>query len=96
MHTIIKLSMMLKLKILLSVLLTVLKLRFSLVRKYFWFLVIVDSWPESLKIDCSSAEVCSGEVPCLEGRVALRGSFSTCVFDTQLACSLGTAPAEER
>jgi len=43
MQTIIKLSITLKLKILLSVLLTVLKFRFSLVRKYFWFLVIVES-----------------------------------------------------
>jgi hypothetical protein len=76
MQTIIKLSMTLKLKILLSVLLTVLKFRFSLVRKYFWFLVIVESWPESLKIDSSNADVCSGDVPCLAG-IEARSSFST-------------------
>lgn len=57
----------LKLTILPSVLRTVLKLRFSRVRKYFWFLVMVDSWPEILYIDSSRAEVCSGEVPCLAG-----------------------------
>jgi hypothetical protein len=76
MQTIIKLSITLKLKILLSVLLTVLKFRFSLVRKYFWFLVIVDSSPEILKIDSSNADVCSGDVPCLEG-IEARCSFST-------------------
>jgi hypothetical protein len=77
MHTIIRLSMTLKLKILLSVLLTVLKFLFSRVRKYFWLRVMVESWPESLKIDSSSAEVCSGDVPCLEGIWASRCSFST-------------------
>ena len=76
MQTIIKLSITLKLKILLSVLLTVLKFRFSLVRKYFWFLAMVESCPESLKIDSSNAEVCSGDVPCLEG-IDARCSFST-------------------
>jgi hypothetical protein len=76
MQTIIKLSITLKLNILLSVLLTVLKFRFSLVRKYFWFLVIVDSSPEILKIDSSNADVCSGDVPCLEG-IEARCSFST-------------------
>jgi hypothetical protein len=76
MQTIIKLSITLKLKILLSVLLTVLKFRFSLVRKYFWFLVIVESRPEILKMDSSNAEVCSGDVPCLEG-IEARCSFST-------------------
>ncbi len=30
-------------------------------------------------MDSSSAVVCSGEVPCLEGRAAARDSFSTCV-----------------
>ena len=40
--------MRLKLTILPSVLRTVLKFRFSRVRKYFWFLVIVDSWPDTL------------------------------------------------
>ena len=29
-------------------------------------------------MDSSRAEVCSGEVPCLEGRWAERDSFSTC------------------
>ena len=29
-------------------------------------------------IDSSRAEVCSGEVPCLEGRRAEGDSFSTC------------------
>jgi hypothetical protein len=76
-HTIIRLSITLKLKILLSVLLTVLKLRFSRVRKYFWLRVTVESCPESLKIDSSSADVCSGDVPCLEGIWASRCSFST-------------------
>lgn len=73
---IIKLSIMLRLKILRSVLRTVLKLRFSRVRKYFWLRVIVESWPESLKMDSSRAEVCSGEVPCLDGKL-VRSSFST-------------------
>ena len=59
-----------------SVLRTVLKFRFSRVRKYFWFLVIVDSWPEILKTDSSSTDVCSGELPCFEGRLT-RASFST-------------------
>lgn len=76
MQTIIKLSMILRLKILRSVLLTVLKLRFSLVRKYFWLRVMVESWPDSLNIDSSSADVCSGDVPCFEGNEA-RASFST-------------------
>ena len=62
-----------------SVLRTVLKFRFSLVRKYFWFLVMVDSWAESLKMDSSSTDVCSGDVPCLEGSCA-RSSFSTCIL----------------
>ena len=78
MATIIKLSIILRLKILCSVLLTVLKLRFSLVRKYFWFRVIVESWPESLKMDSSKADVCSGDVPCLEGKL-VRSSFSTLI-----------------
>lgn len=76
MATIMSDSITLRLKILLSVLLTVLKLRFSLVRKYFWLRVIVESWPESLKIDSSSALVCSGDVPCLDGKL-VRCSFST-------------------
>lgn len=66
----------LKLTILFSVLLTVLKLRFSRVRKYFWFRDIVDSWPEILMTDSSREVVCSGEVPFLDGR-STRASFST-------------------
>ena len=31
-------------------------------------------------MDSSSAVVCSGEVPCLEGRAAARDSFSTCMW----------------
>ena len=76
MHIIIRLSMTLKLKMRLSVLRTVLKLRFSRVRKYFWLRVMVESWPESLKMDSSSADVCSGDVPCLAG-IEARTSFST-------------------
>lgn len=67
----------LKLTILFSVLRTVLKLRFSRVRKYFWFREMVESWPEILKTDSSREVVCSGELPCLEGRLT-RASFSTC------------------
>lgn len=63
--------------ILFSVLRTVLKFLFSLVRKYFWFRVIVESCPDTLKTDSSRADVCSGELPCLEGRLTL-DSFSTC------------------
>lgn len=47
-ETIIKLSMTLKLKMRLSVLRTVLKLRFSRVRKYFWLRAIVDTCAEIL------------------------------------------------
>jgi hypothetical protein len=59
-----------------SVLCTVAKFRFSRVRKYFWLREMVESCPEILKTDSSSADVCSGDVPCLEGSVAL-ASFST-------------------
>ncbi len=38
--------------------------------------MIVESRPEILKIDSSNAEVCSGDVPCLEG-IEARCSFST-------------------
>ena len=48
MPTMIKFSKTLNLKILCSVLLTVLKFRFSRVRKYFWLRVMVDSWLPSL------------------------------------------------
>jgi hypothetical protein len=77
---------MLKLKMRFSVLRTVLKFRFSRVRKYFWFRVIVDSWPEILKTDSSRTEVCSGDVPCLEGNLA-RSSFSTYGTISELALS---------
>jgi hypothetical protein len=66
-ETIIALSTMLNRKILLSVLLTVLKLRFSRVRKYFCCRLIVDNCEESLRIDSSRTEVCSGVEPCFEG-----------------------------
>lgn len=59
-----------------SVLSTVAKLRFSRVRKYFWFREMVDVWPEILKMDSSTADVCSGDEPCLEGSCAFV-SFST-------------------
>ena len=77
MHTIRPDWMKLKLIIRFSVLRTVLKLRFSRVRKYFWLRVMVDSWPEILKADSDSALVCSTELPCFDGR-ATRASFSTC------------------
>lgn len=76
MQTTSKIWITLKLIILFSVLRTVLKLRFSRVRKYFWLRVMVDSWPEILKRDSSRAEVCSGELPCFAGRDT-RASFST-------------------
>lgn len=38
--------------------------------------LMVESWPETLYMDSSSADVCSGEVPCLLGSSA-RASFST-------------------
>jgi hypothetical protein len=66
-----------KLKMRFSVLLTVLKLRFSRVRKYFWFLEIVDSCADSLRMLSSRTVVCSGEEPCLEGMAARGASFST-------------------
>lgn len=70
-------SIKLKLKMRLSVLRTVLKLRFSRVRKYFWLREMVDSWPESLRMDSSRMETWSGEEPALLGIWALRDSFST-------------------
>lgn len=76
MPTIIKLSMIEKLKILCSVLLTVEKFLFSRVLKYFCWRVIVLSWPLSLRTEFSRAEVCSMLAPCLEGMLAARGSFS--------------------
>ena len=71
-------SIRLKLKMRFSVLLTVLKLRFSRVRKYFWLREMVDNCAESLRMDSSRTEVCSGDEPCLEGIVARAASFSTC------------------
>ena len=69
-------SIKLKLNMRFSVDLTVLKLRFSRVRKYFWLREMVESCAESLRRDSSSTEVCSGEEPCFEGSWA-RDSFST-------------------
>lgn len=74
--TIITPSTILKLNIRRSVLLTVLKLRFSRVRKYFWLRLIVESCDESLRMDSSSADCWSGVLPCLLGSWA-RASFST-------------------
>lgn len=91
MHIISKLSMTLKLNMRLSVLRTVLKFRFSLVRKYFWLRVTVESWPDSLKMDSSSADVCSGDVPCLEG-IDARASFSTCIDRAAQVSNLKTHP----
>lgn len=79
MPTIMTLSIRLKFHILCSVLLTVLKLRFSLVRKYFCCLVIVLNCPPSLRTLSSNTLVCSGPAPCFEGREAARGSFSTAI-----------------
>ncbi len=87
MHMIRPIWMRLKLIILCSVLRTVLKFRFSRVRKYFWFLVMVDNWPEIRYTDSSSTDVCSGELPCLDGRLT-RASFSTCIA----ALSVSLAP----
>ena len=70
-------SIKLKLKMRFSVLLTVLKLRFSRVRKYFWLREMVESWAESLRMDSSRTVVCSGEDPCFEGMAARGASFST-------------------
>lgn len=70
-------SIKLKLNILFSVLLTVLKFLFSRVRKYFWLREMVESWAESLRMDSSRTEVCSGEEPGLLGILARAASFST-------------------
>ena len=79
MATIIPDSMIEKLNIRFSVLLTVLKFRFSLVRKYFCMRLMVEREFESLKMPSSTALVCSGVVPCFVGRV-VRCSFSTCRY----------------
>jgi len=76
--TINPLSIKLNLKILPSVLRTVLKFRFSRVRKYFCCLTSVDTWPDSLRIVSSTPESCSGDAPAFCGREE-RTSFSTCV-----------------
>lgn len=70
-------SMSEKLRMRFSVLLTVLKLRFSRVRKYFWLREMVESCAESLRMLSSRTVVCSGEEPCLEGMAARGASFST-------------------
>ena len=85
MQTINPLSTTLKLKILVSVLFTVLKFLFSLVRKYFWFRLIVDKSRDSFIIDSSSADVCSGGVPFLEGKRAEGPSPSTCEMGTSVS-----------
>ena len=72
-------SIKLKLNILLSVLLTVLKFRFSRVRKYFCCLVKVEIWPESFSTVSSTPLICSGLAPAFCGRLA-RASFSTCMI----------------
>lgn len=76
MATISPVSMIFMLKILCSVLLTVLKFRFSRVRKYFCCLVRVDTWPESFRMVSSTPPICSGVAPAFWGRFA-RTSFST-------------------
>lgn len=86
MQTINPLSTTLKLNILLSVLLTVLKFRFSRVRKYFWLRLMVERSRETFMMDSSRAEVCSGGVPFLEGRRAEGDSFSTCKGGSGSAC----------
>jgi hypothetical protein len=79
-ETIINPSITLKFQIRRSVLRTVLKLRFSRVRKYFWLREMVESWAESLKIDSSIAVACSGLAPWREGSSA-RCSFSSCGWE---------------
>lgn len=85
METIIKPSITLKFQIRRSVLRTVLKFRFSRVRKYFWFREMVDNWAESLKMDSSIAEACSGLAPWREGSSA-RDSFSSYTRRTVRGC----------
>ena len=70
-------SMTANLKMRPSVLRTVLKFRFSRVRKYFWLRVMVLSWPDSLKMLSEMSDVCSGGAPCFAGRAA-RAPFSIC------------------
>lgn len=61
--TINPLSIKLKLKILFSVLRTVLTLRFSRVRKYFCCLVSVEIWLDSRTTVSSSVPICSVGTP---------------------------------
>ena len=77
MPAIIRTSTSEKLKILDSVLLTVLKFLFSLVLKYFCILLIVLSWPLTLKIVSSSWAVWALSAPPLVGIVACFCSSST-------------------
>ena len=56
-------SIKLKLKIRFSVLRTVLKFRFSRVRKYFCCLVKMDTCPDNFNMVSSTPESCSGEAP---------------------------------
>ena len=70
-------SIKLKLKILLSVLFTVLKFLFSRVRKYFCCRVRVEIWLDNFSTVSSTPLSCSVETPAFCGRLALY-SFSTC------------------
>lgn len=87
-------SMRFKLKILFSVLLTVLKLRFSLVRKYFCCLVNVETCPDIFKSVSSTPPSCSVLAPAFWGRFA-RGSFSTC-SPCQMYAQMPTIPRVAR
>ena len=42
-------------------------------------------------MDSSRAVVCSGEVPCLEGREAARDSFSTCEGEREVSAQMRSA-----
>jgi hypothetical protein len=79
MPTIIPTSTILNLQILPSVLLTVLKFRFSLVRKYFCIRPTVLNCPLTRLTISSSADVCSGVVPGFCGSEAERDSFSMAI-----------------
>lgn len=70
-------SIKLKLKILLSVLFTVLKFLFSRVRKYFCCRVRVEIWLDNFSTVSSTPLSCSVETPAFCGKLALN-SFSTC------------------
>lgn len=79
MPTIMQTSTRLKRQILPSVLLTVLKFRFSRVRKYFCMRPTVLNWPAIRLTVSSSWLVCSGGEPCFCGMFADRTSFSTAI-----------------